>query len=128
MCVILTLQPFHRLPTKFYHKLYISLKYHNLTFRPIHLNPFPERPWRMMPFHDLFLLMCSMFYGLVLKELARDRLMSELAGDRASALDGGRDSRAKASLSAATVGASVGAGLGLVLAVVMGAASALRKP
>lgn len=42
-------------------------------------------------------------------------------------LDAAKDPQAKA-LSAATVGASVGAGLGLVLAVVMGAASALRKP
>lgn len=64
----------------------------------------------------------------MLKELARDRVMSELAQDRASALYASRDSQARASLSAATVGASVGAGLGLVLAVVMGAASALRKP
>lgn len=40
-----------------------------------------------------------------------------------------RDSQAKeTSLSAAAMGASVGAGLGVLLAVVLGAASALRKP
>lgn len=62
-----------------------------------------------------------------IKELAKERLLIELAQDRAMLLDAAKDPQAKA-LSAATVGASVGAGLGLVLAVVMGAASALRKP
>ncbi|KAB1224135.1 hypothetical protein CJ030_MR2G024429 [Morella rubra] len=63
------------------------------------------------------------------QELARDRLLLELARERAAAMDANLDSQAKSSsLSAATVGASLGAGLGLVLAVVMGAASALRKP
>lgn len=58
------------------------------------------------------------------EELARDRLLVELA--RSGAVDG---SQAKSSsMSAAAVGASLGAGLGLVLAVVMGAGSALRKP
>ncbi|ESQ49294.1 hypothetical protein EUTSA_v10019992mg [Eutrema salsugineum] len=58
------------------------------------------------------------------QELARDRLLVELAKSRA--VDG---SKAKSSsMSAAAVGASLGAGLGLVLAVVMGAGSALRKP
>ncbi|VVA96811.1 unnamed protein product [Arabis nemorensis] len=58
------------------------------------------------------------------QELARERLLVELAKDRA--VDG---SPAKSSsMSAAAVGASLGAGLGLVLAVVMGAGSALRKP
>lgn len=58
------------------------------------------------------------------QELARDRLLVELA--RSGAVDG---SQAKSSsMSAAAVGASLGAGLGLVLAVVMGAGSALRKP
>jgi ABC-type nitrate/sulfonate/bicarbonate transport system permease component len=58
------------------------------------------------------------------QELARDRLLVELAKDRV--VDG---SQAKSSsMSAAAVGASLGAGLGLVLAVVMGAGSALRKP
>ncbi|RVW34358.1 hypothetical protein CK203_043790 [Vitis vinifera] len=43
--------------------------------------------------------------------------------------DASQDSRAKEnSLTAAAVGASLGAGIGIVLAVVMGAASALRKP
>lgn len=68
-------------------------------------------------------------FVLKLKELARDRLLLELARERAAAMDANLDSQAKSSsLSAATVGASLGAGLGLVLAVVMGAASALRKP
>lgn len=70
---------------------------------------------------------CSIF--LMLKELARDRLLVELSRDRALAMNASRDSKAKEnSLSAAAVGASLGAGLGIVLAVVMGAASALRKP
>ncbi|KAF5726556.1 hypothetical protein HS088_TW22G00235 [Tripterygium wilfordii] len=64
-----------------------------------------------------------------LQELARDRLMVELARERATAVDASRDFHGKASsLTAAAVGASLGAGLGLVLAIVMGAASALRKP
>lgn len=63
------------------------------------------------------------------QELARDRLVVELARERAMVLDASRESQAKASsLTAAAVGASLGAGLGIVLAVVMGAASALRKP
>ncbi|KAM1044278.1 hypothetical protein FF1_035392 [Malus domestica] len=62
-----------------------------------------------------------------LQELARDRLLVEVARERAIAM--GRDSQAKSnSLTSAAVGASLGAGLGIVLAVVMGAASALRKP
>ncbi|PON65978.1 Fungal lipase-like [Trema orientale] len=64
-----------------------------------------------------------------LEELSRERLLLELARDRARDVDAGRDSDAKSnSITAAAVGASVGAGLGIVLAVVMGAASALRKP
>ncbi|XP_019263727.1 PREDICTED: uncharacterized protein LOC109241438 isoform X4 [Nicotiana attenuata] len=64
-----------------------------------------------------------------LQEFARDRLFVELARERAVAAGAIQDSQAKAnSLNAAAVGASLGAGLGLVLAVVMGAASALRKP
>ncbi|XP_059457285.1 uncharacterized protein LOC132187117 [Corylus avellana] len=64
-----------------------------------------------------------------LQELGRDRLLVELARERAMVMDARGDSQAKASsLTAAAVGASVGAGLGIVLAVVMGAASALRKP
>ncbi|ONH92731.1 hypothetical protein PRUPE_8G192400 [Prunus persica] len=63
------------------------------------------------------------------QELARDRLLVEMAREHAMAMDASRDSQAKAnSLTSAAVGASLGAGLGLVLAVVMGAASALRKP
>ncbi|CAN8269968.1 unnamed protein product [Cochlearia groenlandica] len=58
------------------------------------------------------------------QELARDRLLVELAKDRG--VDGTQAKQS--SMSAAAVGASLGAGLGLVLAVVMGAGSALRKP
>ena len=62
-----------------------------------------------------------------MKELARDRLLAEFEQERAMAIN--QDSKAKASsMTAAAVGASVGAGVGIVLAVVMGAASALRKP
>ncbi|CAA0842440.1 lipase class 3 family protein [Striga hermonthica] len=61
-----------------------------------------------------------------LEELARDRILMELARERAAA---DRETTDKSnSLSAATIGASVGAGVGIILAVVMGAASALRKP
>ncbi|GFQ00133.1 hypothetical protein PHJA_002157300 [Phtheirospermum japonicum] len=64
-----------------------------------------------------------------LQELARDRIFLELARERAAAGDADREAAGKSnSLSAATVGASVGAGVGIILAVVMGAASALRKP
>ncbi|MBA0639604.1 hypothetical protein Goklo_022633 [Gossypium klotzschianum] len=63
-----------------------------------------------------------------LEELARDRLSLELAREHAMAIDK-KDSQAKASaLTSAAVGASFGAGVGVVLALVMGAASALRKP
>ena len=63
------------------------------------------------------------------QELARDRLMIELAREQRISIDARREGGAKAiSLNSAAVGASVGAGLGLIMAVVMGAASALRKP
>ncbi|KAA3458527.1 Lipase, class 3 [Gossypium australe] len=63
-----------------------------------------------------------------MEELARDRLSLELAREHAMAIDK-KDSQAKASaLTSAAVGASFGAGVGVVLALVMGAASALRKP
>ncbi|CAN6554316.1 unnamed protein product [Malus baccata var. baccata] len=62
-----------------------------------------------------------------LQELARDGVLVEVARERAVAM--GRDSQAKSnSLASAAAGASLGTGLGIVLAVVMGAASALRKP
>ncbi|XP_042509488.1 uncharacterized protein LOC122085112 [Macadamia integrifolia] len=64
-----------------------------------------------------------------LQELARDRLLLESAREHAMTANVNQDSQGKgSSLTAAAVGASLGAGLGLVLAVVMGAASALRKP
>ncbi|KAL3616307.1 hypothetical protein CASFOL_039697 [Castilleja foliolosa] len=61
-----------------------------------------------------------------LQELARDRIFYELARERAAAA--GDADREASTVGAATVGASVGAGVGIILAVVMGAASALRKP
>ena len=71
----------------------------------------------------------NVFLFFKLKELAKDRLMVELAREQAMVIGASRDAQAKASsLTAAAVGASLGAGLGIVLAVVMGAASALRKP
>ncbi|XP_022758773.1 uncharacterized protein LOC111305465 isoform X5 [Durio zibethinus] len=64
-----------------------------------------------------------------LEELARERLSLELAQEHAMTVDGKKNSQAKASsLTSAAVGASFGAGVGIILAVVMGAASALRKP
>lgn len=80
----------------------------------------------MVSSYIISLLMC---FICIFKELARDRLLVEMAREHAMAMDASRDSQAKAnSLTSAAVGASLGAGLGLVLAVVMGAASALRKP
>lgn len=71
-----------------------------------------------------YFLTVSLF---VSKELAREKLLLELTREHAMAVT--RDSQAKeTSLSAAAMGASVGAGLGVLLAVVLGAASALRKP
>ncbi len=83
----------------------------------------------MVCFSHVILLIYFFLSFFKLKELARDRLVVELARERAMVLDASRESQAKASsLTAAAVGASLGAGLGIVLAVVMGAASALRKP
>ncbi|KAI3782836.1 hypothetical protein L2E82_12893 [Cichorium intybus] len=68
---------------------------------------------------------------VALEELAKERVMVELAKGRESGGDGSQEAMAMAkanSLTAAAVGASVGAGVGLVMAIVMGAASALRKP
>ncbi|KAL6000638.1 hypothetical protein ACLOJK_024339 [Asimina triloba] len=63
------------------------------------------------------------------RELASERLRLELAREQAMVAEARQVSQGKVnSLTAAAVGASLGAGLGLVLAVVMGAASALRKP
>ncbi|KAF6165467.1 hypothetical protein GIB67_028026 [Kingdonia uniflora] len=66
---------------------------------------------------------------LSFEDLARDRLLLEMARDEAMVANASRDSQEKGnSMTASAVGASLGAGLGIVLAVVMGAASALRKP
>ncbi|KAJ4969426.1 hypothetical protein NE237_016127 [Protea cynaroides] len=64
-----------------------------------------------------------------LQELTNDRLLLESAREQAMIANANQNSQGKGnSITAAAVGASLGAGLGLVLAVVMGAASALRKP
>ncbi|XP_077226718.1 lipase class 3 family protein [Tasmannia lanceolata] len=63
------------------------------------------------------------------QELVKERLLLESAREQARAAEASQDSQGKGnSITAAAVGASLGAGVGLVLAVVMGAASALRKP
>lgn len=63
------------------------------------------------------------------EELARERLLKELASEKAASLQVKQKPRKRdGSVTAAAVGASLGAGLGIVMAVIMGAASALRKP
>ncbi|KAL8106556.1 hypothetical protein AgCh_023355 [Apium graveolens] len=63
------------------------------------------------------------------KEIARDRFLLESAREHAVVVDAIREALARAnSLTAAAVGGSLGTGLGVVMAIVMGAASALRKP
>ncbi|KAL6899901.1 hypothetical protein ACP4OV_006559 [Aristida adscensionis] len=63
------------------------------------------------------------------EELARERLLLELAREKAESLQAKqRPPKRDGSVTAAAVGASLGAGLGIVMAVIMGAASALRKP
>ncbi|KAL0390280.1 UNVERIFIED_CONTAM: hypothetical protein Scaly_0385100 [Sesamum calycinum] len=107
-----------------------------LIFAPINLvrRPFQKKP-AVLPVEGVTAL-CQLVHGVLrsneeaaLQELARDRIFLELARERAAAGDANRDAAAKSnSVTAATVGASVGAGVGIILAVVMGAASALRKP
>ncbi|KAL0417982.1 UNVERIFIED_CONTAM: hypothetical protein Sradi_1211700 [Sesamum radiatum] len=107
-----------------------------LIFAPINLvrRPFQKKP-AVSPIEGVTAL-CQLVHGVLrsneeaaLQELARDRIFLELARERAAAGDANRDAAAKSnSVTAATVGASVGAGVGIILAVVMGAASALRKP
>ncbi|PKU73452.1 uncharacterized protein LOC110108576 isoform X1 [Dendrobium catenatum] len=66
---------------------------------------------------------------LAFQELANERLALELARETKIAVEATAVSQEKgSSITAAAVGASLGAGLGLIMAVVMGAASALRKP
>ncbi|KAJ0052619.1 hypothetical protein Pint_01462 [Pistacia integerrima] len=105
-----------------------------LLFAPINLvrKPF-QRKDTIFPVEGINSL-CQLVHRVLrsheevsLQELARDRLLVELERERALAIEA--NSKAKEfSLTAAAVGASLGAGLGIVLAVVMGAASALRKP
>ncbi|GER54569.1 lipase class 3 family protein [Striga asiatica] len=105
-----------------------------LLFNPMNLvsyGPFRKKP-AVLPVEGVASL-CQLVHRVLrsneeaaLQELARDRILMELARERAAA---DRETTDKSnSLSAATIGASVGAGVGIILAVVMGAASALRKP
>ncbi|KAM7265410.1 hypothetical protein ACFE04_003093 [Oxalis oulophora] len=108
----------------------------NLFFAPINLvrRPFQKKD-TVLPVEGVTSL-CQLVHNVLriheeesLQELAKDRLLVELAQEKATVLNADRNSRAKeSSLTAATVGASLGAGLGIIFAVVMGAASALRKP
>ncbi|KAH6836818.1 lipase class 3 family protein [Perilla frutescens var. hirtella] len=108
-----------------------------LIFAPLNLvrRPFQKKP-SVLPVEGVTAL-CQLVHRVLrndeeaaLQELARDRIFLELARERAAAGKADRDAAAgkSNSLSSATVGASVGAGVGILLAVVMGAASALRKP
>ncbi|KAG8642010.1 uncharacterized protein LOC110627971 isoform X2 [Manihot esculenta] len=108
----------------------------NLIFAPFNLvrRPFQRRD-TVFPVEGVNSL-CQLVHRVLrsheeasLQELARDRLLAELTRERATAIDARREAQAKSSsLTAAAVGASLGAGVGLALAIVMGAASALRKP
>ncbi|KAK9159779.1 hypothetical protein Syun_006120 [Stephania yunnanensis] len=107
----------------------------SLILAPINLVRMPfQRKDTVMPVEGVN-SMCQLIHRVLqsqeevsFQELARDRLLLEFARDQAAA-DARQDSEGKgSSTAAAAVGASLGAGLGLVLAVVMGAASALRKP
>lgn len=63
------------------------------------------------------------------QEFARERLLIEEAKEQRQAAEQLRFSQCKPnSIVSALVGASFGAGLGIVMAVIMGAASAFRKP
>ncbi|XP_047955012.1 uncharacterized protein LOC125201120 isoform X1 [Salvia hispanica] len=107
-----------------------------LIFAPLNLvrRPFRRKP-SILPVDGVTSL-CQLVHRVLrnneeaaLQELARDRIFFELARERAAAGRADRDAAAKSNtLGAATVGASVGAGVGILLAVVLGAASALRKP
>ncbi|PIA35853.1 hypothetical protein AQUCO_03400030v1 [Aquilegia coerulea] len=107
-----------------------------LIFNPINLVRLPfQNKTTVMPVDGVTSL-CQLIH-LVLRsqeeasfqELARDCLMLESSREHALAAVARDDHQSKEnSMTAAAVGASIGAGLGLVLAVVMGAASALRKP
>lgn len=107
-----------------------------LSFDPINLvrKPFRKKP-AVLPVEGVTSL-CQLVHRVLraneeaaLQELTRDRIFFQLAKERAAAEDALRVGAGKpGSVSAATVGASVGAGVGIILAVVMGAASALRKP
>lgn len=63
------------------------------------------------------------------QELAKERLSQETAIKHMSSIDGGIELSGKGDTAvAAVIGGSIGAGVGIVIALVMGAASALRKP
>ncbi|XP_051143282.1 uncharacterized protein LOC127259746 isoform X2 [Andrographis paniculata] len=105
-----------------------------LVFDPIKLvrKPFQKKP-AVLPVEGVTSL-CQLIHRVLrsnedaaLQELTRDRIFFELARERAAIRDAAAAGKSS-SVSAAAVGASVGAGVGIILAVVMGAASALRKP
>lgn len=107
-----------------------------LIFAPLN---FVRRPFQKKPavLHiEGVTALCQIIYQVLhtkeeadFQELARDRIFLEFARERGVSGAADRDALAKSnSFSAAAVGASVGAGVGIILAVVMGAASALRKP
>ncbi|KAK4268198.1 hypothetical protein QN277_024884 [Acacia crassicarpa] len=109
---------------------------YKLIFSPINVvrRPF-QRKEIVFPVEGVNSL-CQRIHGVLrnheeasFQELARDRLMMELAREHPMSMDASKDARAKAnSKNSAAVGASIGAGIGIVMALVMGAASALRKP
>ncbi|VFR00503.1 unnamed protein product [Cuscuta campestris] len=109
---------------------------HKLIFAPLR---FVTRPFQkkasVFPVEGVSNLCCIVHRVLrsyeeaAFQELAKDRLFMELVREHAVAADATREAMAKENaISAAAVGASLGAGIGIVFAVVMGAASAWRKP
>ncbi|KAF9606066.1 hypothetical protein IFM89_023089 [Coptis chinensis] len=107
-----------------------------LVFNPINLVRMPfQKKTTTLPVDGVTSL-CQLMHRTLriheeaaFQELARERLMLESSREQEIAAVAREDYQGRgSSLSAAAVGASIGAGLGLVLAVVMGAASALRKP
>ncbi|EPS74140.1 lipase class 3 family protein [Genlisea aurea] len=97
--------------------------------------PFRKKPV-VLPVEGVTTL-CNLIHNVLrsneeaaMQDLSRDRIFVELAREGAAG-DGdfdGKSNRNNIGLGGAALGASVGAGVGIVLAVVMGAASALRKP
>lgn len=114
----------------------VTMAAQKLVFAPMNLLRMPfQKKSQVLPVEGVNAL-CQLVQRVLhsqeeasFQELARERLLIELARQHALTADANRDGQGKGnSITAAAVGASLGAGLGLVLAVVMGAASALRKP